>query len=426
MSISVNIAVLIGMIWALILLGVYWATPGVLNRYAKRITLGRALVVVTAVALGTRLLPNLILPVGAGYDIESYQIVGNLVLRGEDVYTAQEAVRRHPYLPFQMYWMALALWLSQTLHLPFVKVVRLNPILFDVGIAVSLVLFLRRRSLSDGFQCGLLYALNPVPVLVSAYHGQFDAVPAFFLLLAIGLTQVSPLGAGICLGLGMLSKSWPVLGLPSLLVALPGWRQRLQFLFMSILIPAAGVGIYAAFFHAPVWAVVERAISYNWGVGVWGYTYFFHLLSVLKPDYSMLFAWLVRNGRYLTLLSLGGIWLWRARREPASQGVLTILVAFFAVTHAFSIQYLVWVVPFALMCAENQRTTHWLFRYTFASLCYMLLTYTTLILTPAITTWMPWDPANTYIIRPSAVPAWLITSGWLFDRLGQQSKLETK
>lgn len=426
MSLSVNSAVLLGMIWVLVLLGLYWVLPKALSRCVQGITLGQALIVVTSIAFIVRLIPNLLLPVGAGYDIESYQIVGNLVLRRVDVYTAQEAVKRHPYLPCQMYWMALSLWLSQILNLPFVKVARLNPIFFDVCIAFSLVMLLRSRSLYEAFLGGLMYALNPVPVLVSAYHGQFDAVPSFFLLLAVGLIRASPLAAGLSLGMGILSKSWPVLGLPSLLVALPDWRQRFQFLLASLLVPATGVGVYAVLFSAPVWAIIERAISYNWGVGVWGYTYFFHLLSVLRPDTGGIFAWLVQYGRYLTLGALGGIWLFRARKEPAPAGILTILVTFFAVTHAFSIQYLMWLVPFASLFAGDQESARWLFRYTLAALCYMLLTYTTLILTTAITVWMPWNSANTYIIRPSALPAWLVVVGWLVERLGQQSGSEAK
>lgn len=119
MSLPVNMAVLLGMFWALVLLVLYWAAPKVLGGHLNGITLPRVLVIVVLVALAVRLLPNLLLPVGAGYDIESYQIVGNLVLRREDVYTSQEALRRHPYLPFQMYWMAFSLRLSQTLNLPF-------------------------------------------------------------------------------------------------------------------------------------------------------------------------------------------------------------------------------------------------------------------------------------------------------------------
>lgn len=413
MSLSVNTAVLFGMIWVLMLLGLYWVLPQVLSEYIRRVSFKHALILVTFVAFLVRLIPNLLLPVGAGYDIESYQIVGGLVLRGEDVYTAREAIKRHPYLPCQMYWMALSLWLSQILNIPFVKVVRLNPIFFDVCIAFSLVVLLRSRSLQEAFLSGLLYALNPVPVLVSAYHGQFDAVPSFFLLLAVGLIQISPSAAGLSLGMGILSKSWPVLGLPSLLAVLPDWRQRLRCVSASLLVPAAGTAIYAAIFGAHVWAVVERAISYNWGVGVWGYTYFPHLLSILRPDTSRLFAWVVQYGRYITLGALGGIWLFHARKKPATAGVLTILVAFFAVTHAFSIQYLMWVVPFALLDLEYRWTT----RYTLGSVTYMLLAYSTLILYPLITHIMPWPQANWFVIMPAGLPAWVVCVAWTWKRV---------
>jgi len=235
-------------------------------------------------------------------------------------------------------------------------------------------------------------------------------------LVAIEVIEVSPLGSGLVLGLGILDKSWPVLALPSLLAAVRNWRQRFSLALGCVLIPALGTLAYALLLKASLWAIIHRAISYDWGIGVWGYTYFFHLLSVLNPAHSEPFAFLVHYGRYITLTLLGGIWLWWARKEPVGSGVLTILVAFFAVTHALSIQYLTWPVAFAVLDG-GRRTEQWLLRYTLGAFAYMLLTYSTLILTTAIITWMPWDPANTFIIRPSALPAWLITVAWLVDRL---------
>jgi len=413
---SVNWPIFLGIIWAVTLLGLFSVALR-LTRWSAQISHLRTLLIVAGIALCVRLIPNLFLPMGAGYDIESYQIVGNLVLHREDVYTSQEALRRHPYLPLQMYWMAFSLWLAQALNLPFVKIVRLAPILADAGIAVWLTLRLHNRlSLPLAFRSGLLYALNPITVFVSAYHGQFDAIPVLFTLVAIETIEVSPLRSGLMLGLGILDKSWPVLAFPSLLVAVRNWRQRFLFAMGCFLIPALGTAAYALLFKASPWAIIHRAISYDWGIGVWGYTYFFHLLSVLNPAYSEPFAFLVRYGRYITLALLGGIWLWRARKEPARSGVLTILVAFFAATHAFSIQYLMWPIAFAVLNG-GQRTEQWLLRYTLGAFAYMLLTYSTLILTPAITIWMPWNPANTFIIRPSALPAWLVIVAWLVDRL---------
>jgi len=181
---SVNWPIFLGIIWAITLLGLFSAAL-CLNRWFAQISIGRALLLVAMVALCVRLIPNLFLPMGAGYDIESYQIVGNLVLHKENVYTSQEAMRRHPYLPLQMYWMAFSLWFAQTFNLPFVKIVRLAPIFADAGIATWITLRLHNRlPLPSAFRGGLLYALNPITVFVSAYHGQFDAIPVLLTLLS--------------------------------------------------------------------------------------------------------------------------------------------------------------------------------------------------------------------------------------------------
>jgi hypothetical protein len=126
-----------------------------------------------------------------------------------------------------------------------------------------------------------------------------------------------------------------------------------------------------------------------------------------------MFSLVVQNGKYLTLGALGIVWLARARWQLPAAGILTILVAFFAFTHAFSIQYLVWLIPFALL----NRECRWLRLYTVTGFGYMLWTYMTLILDMRVTQWMPWPQADWFLIRPTAVPVWLITVLWAVERL---------
>jgi hypothetical protein len=121
----------------------------------------------------------------------------------------------------------------------------------------------------------------------------------------------------------------------------------------------------------------------------------------------------VKNARYLTLIALGTAWILRARHERPKAGVLTVLVVFFAVTHAFSVQYLMWMVPFAVLNEEHR----WLTRYTLAAFAYMLLAYTTLILEMHITNLLPWPQADWFLIMPAGLPAWLVTVGWAKERL---------
>jgi hypothetical protein len=450
---TVDGILLLAALWALVLLGLFLlasrilsrrrdvlAEPGVALReppdqsgrpvvaaqQGNALTKPQAVLLVIGVALIARLVPNFLLPMGAGYDVESYQMVGNLVLSGDDVYTNPDTADRHPYLPLQMYWMGFAVWLAEATGIPFVKIVRLAPIGADVGIALLLFLHLRRSvSMDQAVRGGLLYALNPVSVFVSAYHGQFDAIPALALLLAVMTLENAPLCAGGWLGLGILNKSWPVLALPCLWSAAGGWRARWRLLAGVVTVPLLGLGLYLAVFRGQIGTVLARAMGYNWGVGVWGYTYLFRLFSVLELIPGDALAWLMQYGRYITLAALGLAWALRARKESPGAGTLTVLVVFFAVTHAFSIQYLVWLLPFAIGCGLSQsagrstfaRQDRWLTRYTLGACAYMLLTYTTLALAMRINLLLPWPQADWFIIMPAGLPVWLVTVAWARSRL---------
>ena len=75
-------------LWVIFLLLAYLALPKYWDHIPK-IKINPWIGIV-GISLVVRLIPNLILPIGALYDIESYQIVGNLVVKGEDIYTKLE------------------------------------------------------------------------------------------------------------------------------------------------------------------------------------------------------------------------------------------------------------------------------------------------------------------------------------------------
>ncbi len=404
---------LFGRVWSFLLLAAYLAMPRLVGQ-RKMAGVKAGYLVIACVALTARLVPCLMLPADPNFDIQSYQLVGKTLLGGTDVYSNPETESRHPYLPFSMYWMAASQQLSNVFQLPFTDLAKLVPILADAAVALIIYACLMGSFAPEAALLGgLLYAVNPVPVFVSAYHGQFDAVPALFTLLSLFWLNRSALAAGGWLGLGILSKSWPVLALPSLLAGLASSKKRLVFLAASLLVPLLALLFYAAHMEGELVAILRRAIGYNWGVGVWGYTYFIRLLSIFQPAMEGLFSWFGAYGKYVTLTGLGLVWWFRARKQAPKDGILTVLVAFFAITNAFSIQYLVWVVPFAVLNREDK----WLKRYTIAAFLYMFLVYNTLILETHITKVLPWPQANWFIIIPASLPVWLVTVGWAVERI---------
>ncbi len=380
---------------------------------------------IAAIALIVRLVPAALLDTGAPFDIQSYGIVADLIRSGTDIYTAEETVNRHPYLPLHLYWLAAARDLSEGSGIGYAKVVKLLPILADVAIAMVIVLFLRRGAgrtpLQSAERAGMLYALNPVPILICAYHGQFDAEPVLWMVLATVFTALPAGGlsgtrqsfaAGAWLGLGILTKSYPVLAFPALLPSIKGWVNRAWFVAAMGVVPLVGVLLYTALFNAPFFAVVQRAIGYNFGVGIYGYTYFARLAREVGGDARWL-QWAVEYGRYITVGLLGVVWWVKARHESAPSALLTLFVAFFAVTHAFAIQYLGWLVPIALL----NRETRWLAAYTIAAYFYMAVAYQGLIFEPAITALMPLPMADYLLIMPASLPIWAVSLAWLWQRM---------
>ncbi|MGH2545242.1 MAG: hypothetical protein ACRDIB_20820 [Ardenticatenaceae bacterium] len=93
-------SIVVSLVWSLFLLFLFLRVA--YSRVGAPDRARGALFIILAVALLARLVPNFLLPVGAGYDIESYRIVSDLLLQGEDVYGSEATLQRHPYLPMQM------------------------------------------------------------------------------------------------------------------------------------------------------------------------------------------------------------------------------------------------------------------------------------------------------------------------------------
>ncbi len=375
---------------------------------------GRTAWMLAGIALVVRLLPSAVLAYDTDFDIQSFQLTGEVLAKGQDVYTDELTQNRHPYLPLQMYAMYGAYRIADATNLPFPFVVRLLPVFVDASIA--LLLFYRLLnvvSASEAFRWGLIYALNPVTVLVSAAHGQFDALPALLTLLALLSVPYSLWKTGLFLGLGILDKSWPILAWPQIMARLRTWRERFFVTLLMGIVPLMAVAVYSWVFDANPVDSVRKAVSYNWGTGIWGYTYFLRMGLMHFPKWPLTWTWFLRFARWLTLGFLGWLWFVRARHQSPVAGFLTILLGFLAWGHAFSIQYLLWIVPFAVY----QRERIWLARYVLAACAYMFLAYYTLIFQNSITNLLPWPQADWFIIMPAGIPAWLVVVFWLRSKL---------
>jgi hypothetical protein len=382
-----------------------------LPKYAPWILLGIALLV--------RLIPSALLAGTSNYDIDSFHLTAEVLASGGDIYTSTETKSRHPYLPMQMYALDAANRLAARLRWPFPFTVRLLPIAIDAILAFWLFMLLKKQiSEDEAFRWGMVYALNPVTIFISAIHGQFDTLPTMLTLAALLSIPSSAWKTGVFLGLGILNKSWPVLAWPQIMSNIGSWRKRIiATLFMGMVLLAA-ILLYTWLFDANLLTGLQKAISYNWGIGIWGYTYFVQMALMRLPGWPGTWGWFIKISRFVTLGILAWIWFARTRFQSSVRGFLGIMLGFFALGHAFSIQYLLWPVAFAVYLQEEK----WLARYIISASAYMFLVYYTLILDNVIMRLLPWPQADWYIIMPAGIPVWVVTLFWLRKSLQRPSK----
>lgn len=349
----------------------------------------------------------------SNYDIDSYFLVSQHVLAREDTYGMDDTVRRHPYLPLQMYWVVIARVISEQANLPFAFVVKWAFIIADVCLAFVIYYYLRQNSTAEGKKGALLYALNPIALFVSSYHGQFDALPLLFSILGLFFLSNHCLWkAGFWLGLGIWVKSFPILALPTAVKLLRKVCDKLTVLILSLFIPILGVIFYVLVYNSSLVNVFMRAIGYNHGIGIYGYTYLLRLIALSNESFFPQIRLYFELSRFVTLGSMTLVWFiaFRKTSNPLRLYFITLL-SFMALTHAFSIQYLVWIIPLAIMVGEER----WLLRYTLASFSYAFLVYNTLINNYSINNILPWPQADLWIIIPASLPIWLLSLVWLIS-----------
>jgi len=379
---------------------------------------GGPLVVVVAVAAVARLVPAVALGVGAGYDIESFTRVAQAFWQGTGVYGSELVSGRHPYLPLQLYWIAVAWRLSELTHLPFVFVVKLAPILADVGMTALIFVSILRdtRDRTRAFRISLMYALNPVSLLVSAYHGQFDTETLVLLGLAWYWSTAQPgpwreALAATAFGLAILNKSWPALLLPLFLWRSVSWRRAMQFAFIAVGVPIVFTLLYTLRFPSDLKPMLARALTHAGVAGWWGISAILGALRSSWPEAGNAIEWLGAWGRWLALAGVVLAFFVTIRRSLL-EGIVTSILAFYAFTSGFGLQWVLWVVPFALLLEDLQGVG----LYVGAALIYMVPAYWGYHLDPGLMQVL--TPRIMFsLLRVCALPVWAVVVWWLVRRM---------
>jgi hypothetical protein len=270
--------------------------------------------------------------------------------------------RLYPYPPPWAAFEAGALWLERSGIGSFAVNVKLPAVAADLAIVALL-----GRAASLGLAPAVapwLYALHPVSVLVTSAHGQFDAIPLAFLLLSVLLAERGRQAASaLALGAGIATKSFPVLALPFL--AFANGRSGPAALRYAALALVPGALLLVPFALADFPALRRELFGYG-GIADFGWTgvargVTWLATGSLPRSEARFWPLAAVVSKAVFLAAWGALALAVQRRRLAlgpTRAVLAVLLAFAALYGLQSAQYLLWVVPLALVRPDRPAAAH--------------------------------------------------------------------
>jgi hypothetical protein len=297
---------------------------------------------------------------GVVADVERYQKVGRHLL---DVsWNPYETQRLYPYPPPWAAVEAGALWLERHGIGRFAVNVKLPVLLADLAMVAVFAQASALGMASSG--AAWLYAFHPVSLLIGSAHGQFDAIPLVFLLAAVLLLERGRRDASaLALAAGIASKSFPVLALPFL--ALAGGASAQAAVRYAVLALAPGAVMLAPFAAIDPVALRRELFGYG-GIADFGWTGVLRgaewlATGVLPRSEARFWPTAAAMSRELFLLAWAALVVAVGARRlklPARRAVLLVLLAFSFCYGLQSAQYLLWVVPLALLRPDPAVAAH--------------------------------------------------------------------
>ena len=335
------------------------------------------IILIVAVTIGLRLVLAWIFGSEVA-DLTLYRRMADIVGRGENIY---KPITLFPYTPIAMFLPAWLSDLAQALSLPFHFVFKWLTILIDAGIALLLWWQAHKRQLphNAALWIGLAFALSPVDIIITSFHGSESILPIFFVLLAYYLVSFLPANrayhiAAISLGVAIGLRGFPVLFVPFFLRKINvDWRRKIVFLILAAI--PAGITLlpYMVVDFPAVWREVfshSGFIDYGWVAAMRGF-WFLTTSNLYLP--GTLSEELLGFSKLLFLLAYAGFVtvFWRkSDRFSLLGGMLGTTLLFFSVYGGISSQYLVWVIPFALLVGSR-----WVTVYTWSATATLISFY---------------------------------------------------
>jgi hypothetical protein len=316
----------------------------------------------------------------------------------------------YPYPPGFFPWLIASGAVHDWTGLRFDGLVQIGPIAADAALAWVVQAYLGTRGAADRTRlaAAALIAFGPSFAFISGYHGQIDSVTILPALLGVLLWErsASPrrwVWVGVLIGLGGLVKGVPLL---MLFAVLPTARSRREALGVIAVTGTVFVAPLVPFLVANFHGTLD-GLRANKGLPGFG-----GISLLLQPGLAA--TWLGTKVVPLSslsrsvfahspliagaALSVSVIVVWLRRLQPLPAAVV-LWLALYAFNLNYSLQYIVWGLPFFL-CAGYVRRV---------ALVEAWLLIPTTLLYVRFRRDLPWE----YVYTPFMIVLWAALLGWL-------------
>lgn len=316
-------------------------------------------------------------------DILQYRLVAETVLNGQSV--LQLPSRSYPYPPVWLFVEAGALLLSRALGLDFSLCIK--AFIFAGDLALALMLLQQTKSLP----WALFFALNPISIIVSAGQGQFDVLALLPIASGILLLRKERyIAAGLVSGIGIALKFYPIFFVGILTAHLIIEQRRRDVVRFAFRYAAAAIALWLAitipFCLTEGWGYLIRPISYAGGslIGDLGIIQILDVLGLpirglSNGELPGLLGQVLSRGKValgfklLSMVVALGVIL-RYRMRSSYDVLFTFTLVFYALGGGFSGNYLLWLLPFAVLATRRGSLPFTVFS-TFALIAYSMAIY---------------------------------------------------
>jgi hypothetical protein len=242
------------------------------------------------------------------------------------------------------------------IHFPFL--LRLPGIIADF-LVVLVLLRISKTDFRIPTWALALFALSPVSLMVSGFHGNTDPVMVLLLVCAVWMClRKQPVLAGLFFALSCQIKIVPLLFLPAFALFWFSQNQSRGFLISGVITTCL---LWSQpLLHFPM-LFAKNVLAYGSYWGIWGITYFFRLTGLHDFGRLSFFDLEPAQNIIITVLKViivsAALWIaWQnrhARGRAFVESFAYTWLVFFVFAPGVCPQYLIWLAPFILILSPT-------------------------------------------------------------------------